>query len=391
MENNGRGEGRQSLLSGGPVKTLGAFAVGLLIGLVVLGWYVFPVQWTNAGPGDLAGGYREDYLAMVAESFARNGNAELARMRLRTFDAAAIHQAVEALNKRGLVVEAQQVRALSGLLPGAPVAAVATQTTAPAVRVTPGALPALPSIPGTQPGSPLLSRLGLIAVVCVGTALFVIGAPMFVVWLTRRRSRLPLPERTPGPAEVKPAAAAPVRATPRDRASVMRPGPGWEIREVELGESVATEYVPGEVRYRESFQIKNAKDETVGECGVRIAETLSIPDRRYPPAFDVWLYDRLDDRTVKAVILTDQAYSERAQRQQLAGKGQPIQPVTGKILSLETANLHLEAELVDFEYGQPTDPAVQSFFNRFVVQLTPTQREETAQEDEEPPEVLRET
>lgn len=391
MENNDRGEGRQSLLSGGPVKTLVAFAVGLLIGLVVLGWYVFPVQWTKAGPGDLAGGYREDYLAMVAESFARNGNAGLARNRLRTFDAAAINQAAEALNKQGLVVEAQQVRALSGLVPGAPVAAVATQTTAPAVRVTPGAPPAVPLIPGTQAGSSLLSRLGLIAAVCVGTALVVTGAAMFVIWLARRRSRLPLPERTSGPAEVKPAAAAPIRVPPRDRALVVRPSPGWEIGEVGLGESVATEYVPGEVRYRESYQIKDVKDETVGECGVRIAETLNVPDRTRPSAFDVWLYDRLDDRTVKAVILTDHAYGERAQRRQLAGNGQPIQPVAGKILILETANLHLEAELVDFEYGQTTDPGAQPFFDRFVVQLTPTQREETGPVNEEPPEVLRES
>ena len=30
-----------------------SFVVGLLIGLVVLGWWLWPVQWTDAGPSDL--------------------------------------------------------------------------------------------------------------------------------------------------------------------------------------------------------------------------------------------------------------------------------------------------------------------------------------------------
>ena len=30
-----------------------SFVVGLFIGLVVLGWWLWPVQWTDAGPSDL--------------------------------------------------------------------------------------------------------------------------------------------------------------------------------------------------------------------------------------------------------------------------------------------------------------------------------------------------
>ena len=36
----------------------GAFILGLIIGLVVLGWWLWPVQWTDATPGQLAPEYQ---------------------------------------------------------------------------------------------------------------------------------------------------------------------------------------------------------------------------------------------------------------------------------------------------------------------------------------------
>ncbi len=373
---------RQSFPSGGPLVTLLAFAAGLVIGLVVLGWYVFPVQWTKAGPGDLAGGYREDYLAMVAESYARNGNVELARRRLRTFDPVTINQAAETLNSLGLAVEAQQVRALASLVPGTPGALAATQTPATALRLTPGP-PATVQVPASTPlDSSLPRRLALIGMVCLVAGVVVTGGILGVTWLARRPTLQVWLRRDSGPTATKPSAQTPLRVPPR--VSPAQPGPGWEISEVVVGEVVSTEYVPGDVRYRESYQIKNLKGEILGECGVRIAETLSGPDRQRPPAFDIWLYDRLDDRTVKDVVLTEQAFSDRAQRRQLAGNGRPDVPAPDKILLLETANLLLDATLVDFEYGLSPDPSAQPFFDRFVVQLKPTLRVEAGQDEQEP-------
>jgi len=39
-----------------------SFVVGLLIGLVVLGWWLWPVEWTDAAPSDLRPEYQEIYL-----------------------------------------------------------------------------------------------------------------------------------------------------------------------------------------------------------------------------------------------------------------------------------------------------------------------------------------
>ncbi len=64
---------------------LGIGAVlGLIVGLI-LGWGLFPVQWTNAWPGDLSSEARAQYLAAVADAYVYYGDeqaAEIARNRL---------------------------------------------------------------------------------------------------------------------------------------------------------------------------------------------------------------------------------------------------------------------------------------------------------------------
>jgi hypothetical protein len=57
---------------------------GILIGLL-FGWLIWPVQWVNAWPGDLAPEARAHYLATVAEAYSYyddDRSAEIARVRL---------------------------------------------------------------------------------------------------------------------------------------------------------------------------------------------------------------------------------------------------------------------------------------------------------------------
>src|SRR3990172_12397123 len=60
---------------------LAALAIGLVIGLVVLGWWLFPVQWTDASPEDMLMDYQVDYLRAAIDSFALtfDSNASLQR------------------------------------------------------------------------------------------------------------------------------------------------------------------------------------------------------------------------------------------------------------------------------------------------------------------------
>jgi len=62
-----------------------ALAGGLLVGWLVLGWWLWPVQWTEALALDLGPADRERYLDVVAESYTLNRDAGLASERLATF------------------------------------------------------------------------------------------------------------------------------------------------------------------------------------------------------------------------------------------------------------------------------------------------------------------
>ncbi len=59
-----------------------AFVIGLIIGLVVLGWYVWPVEWTDATPAQLAPEYQSAYVKMTADLYSLNGNAEMVQQAL---------------------------------------------------------------------------------------------------------------------------------------------------------------------------------------------------------------------------------------------------------------------------------------------------------------------
>jgi hypothetical protein len=65
---------------------LGA-AIGLALGFAV-GWWLWPVQYTNTAPDVLRRDYRDDYIVMVATAYALgDGGSDRAQERLRLLDA----------------------------------------------------------------------------------------------------------------------------------------------------------------------------------------------------------------------------------------------------------------------------------------------------------------
>ena len=70
-------ENRSKLLA-----LLAVFLIGLLVGWLLIGWVLWPVQYTNALPIDLRADKRDQYLLMTAESYAANHNLELANQRV---------------------------------------------------------------------------------------------------------------------------------------------------------------------------------------------------------------------------------------------------------------------------------------------------------------------
>lgn len=65
--------------------------IGLAVGIglgVALGWGVWPVTYTNTEPAVLRADYRDEYLRLVALSYAAEGDLAQARERLARLDAA---------------------------------------------------------------------------------------------------------------------------------------------------------------------------------------------------------------------------------------------------------------------------------------------------------------
>jgi len=57
------------------------FIVGTIFGLVVLGWLLWPVQWTNAQPEHLSPLAQAEYLRMAIEAYGQNGDLQKAQER----------------------------------------------------------------------------------------------------------------------------------------------------------------------------------------------------------------------------------------------------------------------------------------------------------------------
>jgi len=60
-------------------------AVGLMLGFAI-GWWIWPVQYTNTAPDVLRQDYRDDYVVMVATAHEVEGDLERARDRLKLLD-----------------------------------------------------------------------------------------------------------------------------------------------------------------------------------------------------------------------------------------------------------------------------------------------------------------
>src|SRR3990172_7453919 len=59
-----------------------AFVLGLVIGLAVLGWWLWPLEWTDAAPEHLSNDQKVEYVKLVADSFVLTGDIQKAKDRI---------------------------------------------------------------------------------------------------------------------------------------------------------------------------------------------------------------------------------------------------------------------------------------------------------------------
>ena len=338
--------------------------LGLIIGLPVLGWWLFPVQWKDAGPQQLRSDVQEEYVRMMVESYAYSHDPQIALARWRELgdNAPQILQKVQmdtSLNQN----EVAAFSTLVGVTYTAPLQSAQPTTASGEAVVASEAVPteenALSVIetqtaPGEETteetGKSKISPVMLLGILCL-TLLLIGGALVYILILRKRPGGLLSSEQHSGNVDVM----------------------GEPVEYMDQGEETPiaqfmTTYMLGDDLYDDSFSIDSPTGEFLGECGVGISETIGVGDPKKVTAFEVWLFDKNDIQTITKVLMSEHAYNDESISQRLISKGEPILIEPGKHIILETATLQLEARVVEMNYGQGALPD-NSFVDRMTLEL----------------------
>jgi hypothetical protein len=101
---------------------------------------------------------------------------------------------------------------------------------------------------------------------------------------------------------------------------------------------------------------------------VGISETIGTGDPDKVTAFEVWLFDKSDIRTVTKVLMSEHAFQDDALRARLASKGEAVLAKQGSPLLLETSGLQVRIDVTELNYGESELPP-RSFFSKLTVEL----------------------
>jgi hypothetical protein len=316
-------EAVRNLLKRPLVVGIACFIIGLLIGLIVLGWGLWPVKWTDASPQELRKDLQADYLRMTIDAWKYNKDDAAAQMRWKDLGNKA-QAALDNLKSQKLESDAD-IESFSKV-------------------VNPGAV----TTTGKKGGG---SSIWIILVLmCIVTLLIAGGIIVFVLFRGGKTSGI----RTP--AQLAEEAKQQAQAT------------DYSTSETPPIAQFMASYKQGDDLFDDSFSIDSPSGEFLGECGVGISETIGVGDPKKVTAFEVWLFDKNDIQTVTKVLMSAHAFSDDTVKQRLAAKGEPVEAKTGEKVVLETQTLKLEARVVDMLYGEGALPP-ESFFDQAILEL----------------------
>jgi len=212
----------------------------------------------------------------------------------------------------------------------------------------------------TQPSGPLAMLQGLLPVcAAVVLLLVVVGGGVFLYM--RFAGGMP---RSTAPAKPKPEVT---QGTMAERVET----PPAVVAEAgaEPVTTFKTTYMLGNDLFDESFSIDDQQGDFLGECGVGIGETIGVGDPKRVTAFEVWLFDKNDIRTVTKVVMSEHAFNDEGLKSKLAAKGEPVMAKGDGTIEMETATLKVQARVVDMQYGSGALPT-NSFFQQITLEIS---------------------
>ena len=339
--------GRENILSRFNLESLrepramavAAFVAGLAIGLVFLGWYVFPVQWTDASPQQLRADVQEDYLRMALDSYSLHENADVANQRMAELGDAAPDILAAIAADRG----DQKKGAINYFQSQVGVVEAGSADDAPVAEQE------LVAAEEPEEEGALLTSNSLLYTICGFVA--VIGVALAAITYMRRQQG---GDRS-----------AALKAQDLTRSAQ---GSNFDaLGDAPISQWMTT-YLMGDDLFDDSFSIDSTSGEFLGECGVGIAETIGVGDPKRVSAFELWLFDKNDIQTVTKVLMSNHTFRDDSSRERLAAKGEPILAAPGAEAVLETETLQLVVRVVDMEYGDGPLPE-ESYFDRVTLEL----------------------
>lgn len=330
----------------------GALILGMIIGLVALGWGLWPLQWVDASPADLQMDYQRDYLCMTIDSYIRNQDDALVQLRWDGLGANGpslldtLTPAVCGFDSSDPIEGFKEI--IAYVPPVVDDAAAVEEETS------------LDPIAATDTTIEPENKISIVPLAILLVLTLAVGG-VFVVLMKRRASG--------GSAAGKKSA---VKVSPaRNSGTKQTVGtviPSAHKKEPALAQFMTT-FRQGDDLYDDSFSIDSVNGEFLGECGVGIAETIGVGDPKKVTALEVWLFDKNDIQTVTKILMSDHANSDSSIRQRLMSKGEPIKVEPGMTFVMETATLQLEAKVIDMVYARGPLPE-NSNFSRITLEIS---------------------
>jgi len=302
---------------------------GIILGLIY-GWVINPTEYYNTEVAQLREDLKVDYLRMAIDSYALNKDAAKAEERYERLgeNPEQYLEAIELNPGNQLISDIDAFR--------------------DTVTLTTFGEEIEAEQPEGRSGSNFLKWALLITVILAGA----LAARYF------------LSQREPDSAQSKSAASIAQDITSKmETTDYEATGEGPPMHQF------VTTYVLGDNLFDDSFSIESAAGEFLGECGVGISESIGVGEPKRVTAFEVWLFDQNDIKTVTKVLMSGHAYYDEAIRSELEKKGEPILAQPGSEFVLETNNLRIIGRVMDMGYGEGPLPE-ESFFDRLSIELS---------------------
>ena len=317
--------------------------LGFVIGLVMFGWWLWPVEWVDASPSQLMNEYKRDYMCMVIDSYVRNHDEDMVDKRLYLIgdDAEAIvNLLTPELCNFTSEEEIENFKALK----------FTASTTTTDGDLTEQAIELDEEQADETKGASFLTVLLYIVVILL------VAGGAFLILLKRGKVNLNLQKK-------------PKRVVQRGFEE-----PHSVVEEEELYQEpplaqFMTTFRLGDDHYDDSFSIDSPSGEFLGECGVGITETIGAGDPKKVNALEVWLFDKNDIQTVTKVLMSEHSFNDSATKQRLAAKGETILAQPGQQFKMETATLQFDARIVDMVYARDALPE-NSHFSRLTLEIS---------------------